>query len=299
MTLWSVSGWLMSVLVLAAATSVCGDVVHALLHVSMKQRGLLAIPGMLHQAHHRFLDTDLTFHDERFWPNVWQHQLPELLMRSLLATVLGVVFGFGDGAVVVVVVVAAVDFVLALAARGRDAFHRPDQLRPPTDGLFVDAAYHAHHHLYPGHFVSAHLQIVDRVLGRLLPLRRRRVVIAGGSRFCADIAEALAAEGADVVRVAPDALADRDVVADADIVVLGYGADVRGAIAYEAVVAGALADRPTKMPPLDVWAVGSSPPWDAAAAAFADRATIRRLRRAPMLGATTTLAMLKRGARDV
>jgi hypothetical protein len=289
--------WLLSLLALLAATSVCGDVLHALLHVSMHRKGILSVPGQMHQAHHRFLDTTLAFHDERFWQNVAQHQFPEFLMRSLIAAGVGSVFGVDDAVIGTVVVIAAVDFVVAVANRGRDAFHRATRPGPPADGLFVDAAYHAHHHLHPDHFVSAHLQVVDRLLGRLLPLADRRVVITGGSAFCADLAAAVSAAGAVVVRVAADAVADAD-FSDADIVVLGHGADVRGRGAYEAVVAAALAAKVSGAP-LDVWAVGSSAPWDAAAMAFSDRAIIRRLRRAPMLGARTTLGLMRRGARDV
>jgi hypothetical protein len=288
------------VVVVAVVVSVLGDLVHALLHLALKAPAPLCWPGLLHQAHHRFLDEQLAFHDERFWRNVLLHQLPELGMRAALTLVVGVVIGVDPVVVGGVAGLFGVECGLTLARRGRDRFHRTARpVPPPATGLLVDAGYHAHHHAFPGYFLGAHVQFVDRLFGRLLPLAHRDVVVVGGSRFCASLTEALEGRGARVCRLADD---DADVIAraaDADILVLGHGAFRRDATSYEAIIAGVLQARQAHALPLEVWAVGDDDVWAARRAAFADRVVLRVLRRAPMLGASSTLFWLTRGARSL
>jgi hypothetical protein len=289
------------VVVIAIVVSILGDLVHALLHASLKAPAPLCWPGRLHLAHHRFLDEQLAFHDERFLRNVLMHQMPELGMRSVLTLFVGIVGQVDPVVVGAVAALFGVECGLAIARRGRDRFHETARpVAPPVPGLWVDAGYHAHHHAFPDHFISAHLQIMDRVLGRLLPLARRDVVIVGGSRFCADLTSALTERGARVRRLAGD---DRpDVVAaaiSADILVLGHGAWRRDATSYEAIVAGVLAARHGHALPLEVWTVGDDAVWAARRGAFADRVVLRVLHRAPMLGTSTTLFWLRRGARTL
>lgn len=291
--------FVLPVLVLAAVATVLGDLVHGLLHAGLEARGPLRWPGLLHLAHHRFLDERLAFHDDRFWRNVALHQLPELVMRSSLSTGVGLVFGVAPEVVAVVVGLFVLECAGAIVRRGRDRLHRPARpVGPPQGGLFVDANYHAHHHAFPGYFLSAHLQVVDRLLGRLLPLAGRAVVVIGGSRFCAGLASALEAEGATVRCMADDAIEIEGPggVAAADIVVLGHGAGRRDGVAYEAILAETLAVRAAPLP-LEVWAVGDDEAWAGRRGLFADRVVLRVLRRAPMIRPTTTLFWLKRGVR--
>lgn len=289
---------MLQVIAVAVVASILGDLVHALLHASLQAPAPLSWPGRLHRAHHRFLDEQLAFHDDRFWRNVVMHQLPELGMRAALTLLVGVVAGVDPVVVGAVAGLFGVECGLAIARRGRDRVHKAARpVAPPARGLFVDAGYHAHHHAFPDHFLSAHVQVVDRVLGRLLPLTDRNVVVVGGSRFCTDLTDALAARGARVRRLADD---DPDVVAAAaatDILVLGHGAWRRDTTAYEAIVAGALDARHGHALPLEVWAVGDDPAWAARRNAFADRVVLRLLHRAPMLGASSMLFWLTRGAR--
>jgi hypothetical protein len=293
-------GFALQVVAVALLASILGDLVHALLHASLQAPAPLCWPGRLHRAHHRFLDEQLAFHDDRFWRNVVMHQLPELGLRATLTLLLGVVAGVDPVVVGAVAGLFGVECGLAIARRGRDGFHTATRpVAPPARGLFVDSGYHAHHHAFPDHFLSAHVQVVDRVLGRLLPLTNRDVVVVGGSRFCADLTAALAARGARVHRLADD---DPGVVAAAaatDILVLGHGAWRRDKTAYEAIVAAALAARHGYALPLEVWAVGDDAVWAARRNAFADRVMLRLLHRAPMLGATATLFLLARGARTL
>jgi hypothetical protein len=293
-------GFALQVVVVAVVASMLGDVVHALLHASLNAPPPLCWPGRLHLAHHRFLDEQLAFHDERFWRNVLMHQLPELGMRSFLTLIVGVAWGVDPTVVGVVAGLFGIECGVAIARRGRDRFHRSARpVGPPAAGLFVDAAYHAHHHAFPDAFVSAHLQLVDRLLGRLLPLTGRTVVVVGGSRFCAELTGALEHRGARVRRFADEDPALAASAADADILVLGHGAFRRDAASYEAILAGALAARHGHALPLEVWAIGDDEVWAARREAFADRVVLRVLRRAPVLGASTTLFWLSRGVRSL
>jgi hypothetical protein len=294
--------FLASLLLLMLATSVVGDVIHALLHVSLRQRGILRWPGLLHQSHHDWLDEELAFHDEGFWRNIALHQIPEVMLRLVVATVLSLAFAVDGHVLGALAVVSGFDFAFTVTRRGRDAFHavrRP--VGPPAAGIVVDGAYHALHHAHPEHFLSAHVQVLDRLLGRLLPLRGRRVVVTGGSAFCAQLVDALTGEGAIVARQADDAI-DSGAIAAADIVVLGHGASWRDERAYEAILTAALASRSatsSAVLPLDVWAIGDDDAWQARRGAFADRVILRKLRGAQALGAATTLFWLKRGVRDL
>ncbi len=292
--------FLASLAALLVATSVIGDGIHALLHVSLRGRGPWRWPGLLHHSHHLFLDEQLAFHEERYRLNVALHQVPELLMRLLVATVIALAVDLDSDVLGALAAVAGIDFGMVVMRRGRDRFHptrRP--VGPPASGIVVDSAYHAFHHAFPEHFLAAHLQLVDRVLGRLLPLQGRRVVVVGASSYGADLAVALSTEGADVAHQAEDAI-DVEAIGAADVVVLGHGAGWRDHRAYEAILAAALAKRPAaSVLPLDVWAIGEDSAWLARRAVFADRVILRQLRRGPDLGATTTLFWLKRGARDL
>jgi hypothetical protein len=275
-----------------------GDVVHAALHASLRAPPPLSWPGLLHRAHHRFLDEKLAFHEEHFWLNVIMHQLPELGMRSFLTLVVGVGLGVDPTVVGVVVGLFGIECGVAIARRGRDRFHRSERpVGPPAAGFFVDAAYHAHHHAFPDAFVSAHFQLVDRLLGRLLPLRGRVAVVVGGSGFCAELTGVLEGRGALVRRFSDDDSAVVGCAASADILVLGHGAFRRDATSYEAIIAGALAARHDQALPLEVWAIGDDPSWAARRGAFADRVVLRTLRRGPVLGASATLFWFSRGVR--
>lgn len=294
----SVVSTMLQVVVLALSTSVLGDVVHALLHLSLRLPAPLCWPGLLHQSHHRFLDEQLRFHDDRFLRQLLLHQIPEALMRTVVTFVIADVVGFADVVVVAVVALWWWSCLRATLLRGRDADHPEDRpLPPPTSSVVVDGSYHALHHAFPEHFFGAHVGLVDIVFGRLLPLRGRRAVVVGGSIFCRALAGALRAQGADVVAVGADDAAVH-VDADVDVLVLGHGSDRRDASAYEAIIARVVTARTSSLP-LEVWAVGDAPAWAARAGLFDDRVILRRLHRAPMLGARATLFMLRRGARSL
>lgn len=306
-------------LLLLAATVAC-DVVHALLHVvnhaaararvsrSSAARALsrpLALLASLHQSHHEFLDRALRFHDQRLLKNLACHQLPELLMRVAVVAVAARVLDVDAAIAAAAVALAAVDFVVAVATRGRDAFHngtdngaRP--LHAPRSRVFVDDTYHAMHHAYPDHFLSAHVQLLDRLLGRLLPLQDRVVVVVGGSAFCGDLSDELFAHGARVVRLSTSAL-DRadadDALRTADVVVCGQGASLRGDASYEVLLTRAQRMHAGRPLPLEVWTIGGDATFAARAPLLLDGHTVlRQLGRAPQLGAKKTLSLLRRGA---
>ena len=278
--------------------SVVGDVVHVVLHRSERLPAPLCWPSRLHRAHHRFLDRELRFHDAHFWPNVLAHQLPEMATRMLASGILLAAFGAPPLTSGMVLGFWAADAMGAIRRRGRDRFHpegRP--LPPPSTSWWVDAPYHALHHAHHDACLAAHLKVVDVVLGTVTPLEGRRAVVIGGSRFCAEMVEALQAHGARPLRRDAEAIDDDD-LRDIDILLLGHGAGHRDACSYEALIGRALAARTSPLP-LDVWAVGHDEGWEARAPMFDDRIIRRRLRRAPMMGAQTSLRLLQRGVRQL
>lgn len=306
----------MVVLVLA---SVVGDVVHLALHKSESMPAPLCWPSRLHMAHHAFYDDALRFQERLYERNLWLHQLPELGTRLVASAVLGWWLGltpFGAG---LVVGVWCTDAAWSVVRRGRDRFHLGQATPPSSTMWWVDAGYHARHHVSTDVAYGAHFSVIDMVLGTTIALRDRRVVVVGGSQFCADLCDALDDVGARWERLAADTLTspatpplaggdasawvegarvERPMLGDVDVLVLGQGAHQRDASSYEAFVTLAL-DQRNRPLPLEVWALGSSPAWEARAPMFSDRVLLRRLRRAPMLGARRTLSLIRRGARQV
>ena len=289
-----------AVLGVLLAVSVLGDVIHALLHrwAGSRHRALRWLAAR-HGAHHRFLPPALVHDDAWLWSSLVQHQLPELAMRLLLTALVAWALGVDDAVRAVAWGACALDLPLVLWRRGRDPWHRGGAARPTHRWLMVDGGYHAMHHAFPRAFLSAHVQVLDRLLGTLLPLERRRVVLMGSSRFVADLHRALDAAGADILRAAEDAVGD-DELATAEVLVLGHGAGSRGPCAYEALIARALRARPARLVPLEVWAIGDDDAWRARAPLVGEgRVSLRRLVRAPRLGASVTLALLRRGVVNV
>lgn len=286
--------------VVGVVASVVCDVVHGLLHLAAhSKQPLFRAIASLHQTHHDFLDRSLAFHDQRLWKNLLCHQLPELLMRGFVLFVVAAAFGVAHDVYAAAVVVCLVDCAVAVATRGRDAFHRASSpLLPPRSRLFVDDRYHALHHAFPDHFLSAHLPLLDVLLGRLLPLKGRRVVVIGGSSFCADLFFACVDRGCFVVRASEDDIAD-DVLADADVVVLGHGADHRGTGSYEEILTRAQRLHTDRLLPLEVWAVGIDDAWRARWPLLVDERTVLRHLYSLRLGAPNILRLLTRGARSV
>ncbi len=284
--------------VVAVVASVVCDVVHALLHVaSHQQHRALRFIASLHQTHHDFLDRSLSFHDEGLGRNLLCHQLPELLMRSAVTCVVGAVFDAEFAVKGALVVICVVDCAVVVARRGRDAFHTSTRpLSPPRSRLLVDDRYHALHHAFPDHFLSAHLPLLDVVAGRLLPLRGRRVVIVGASAWCHSLFAALQPI-TDTLLVRASELRAAD-FAGADLVVLGHGADVRGDTSYEALLATLQGQQRRRLLPLEVWTVGDDPAWRARWQLLVDERTVlRQVHHGTRFDARVALFFFARGAR--
>ena len=288
-------------LLLLLLTTVVCDVVHALLHAAQHtQVRVFRALASLHQEHHEFLDRALRFHDSRLARNLVRHQLPELGMRVAVVVIIGWL-GSVDAVVVAAgVLLCVLDLAFVVALRGRDLFHRAQRAVPaPSSGIFVDGSYHSLHHAFPDHFLAAHIQILDRVLGRLLPLRDRSVVVVGASAYATDLARACSAAHARVTQIDVEQLSEA-LLEQADVVVLGTGAGSRGPSSYETLLLRAQRAHRRRLLPLEVWTVGTNAAWAARQHLLVDdRTVLRTLKRGSVLGATTTLALLRRGLRSV
>ncbi len=291
--------WSRLVLLLA---SVLGDVVHAFLHwaddvadddghpLPAWLRPILRGLGGLHRRHHVWIDRGFAVHPERFVGNVVFHQVPEQLMQVGLCGAVVHVLGFDVGVWLFCVAHLGVRFVDVLRKDGLDRDHEAvPPLSRPRGGAFVDASFHALHHVFPRHFLSARVVVVDRILGTLVPLRHQRVLVIGTSRFAAELAVACAAAGAVVDAVAAD-VDDHDLV-DVDVLVCAHDAD-----RYVDVVTRAQRARAQALAPLFLFTVGESPSWRAAAPLLVGERTVwRTLVRGPVLGGARALFWMRRG----
>ena len=283
------------------------DGIHAFLHRASHSRSLLLRAlASLHQSHHDFLDRSLRFHDDRLRANLLTHQLPETIMRGLVLSGLTRLTGADPVVGIVGVALVLLDFAGVVARRGRDRWHRDGPLMAPGRGLLVDPDYHLMHHVFPDHFLAAHVQVLDRLLGTLLPLKDRVVVVVGGSLFGHELGLQLTRAGAQVRRVACDPRAASEVAVDdvhlaaADILVFGHGAEDRGDASYEALLARAQTLHAKHVAPLEVWTLDSDAAWEARAPLLVNQRTVlRRIDRAHRLGAAVTLWLLRRGLRSL
>ena len=290
-------------LLLLLLSSVLCDVVHAWLHLAQRSRfQVVRALASLHQEHHEFLDQNLRFHSARLWRNMVRHQLPEFAMRVVMVTAVGRLIASPFVVVGAAALLCGAELVVVVAALGRDYFHpsaRGTGVKVRGSGFFVDVHYHALHHAFPDHFWSGHVQVLDRVFGRMLPLKGRVVVVVGASAFSNALAAACAAEHALVTCVDATALKE-ELLHQADIVVLATGAAARGLDSYEVLLQRAQQAHRARLLPLEIWSVGSSQAWAARQALLVnERTLLRTLKRGPVLGALTTLFLLKRGVRVI
>lgn len=291
--------WSRLVLLLA---SVLGDVVHAFLHWADDAddvdaaarpawlRPALRFFGGLHRRHHVWIDRGFAVHPERFVANVIFHQVPEQLMQVGLCAVVVRALDLDVGVWLFCVAHLGLRFVDVLRKHGLDRDHvATTPLVRPRGGAFVDAPFHALHHVFPRHFLSARVVVVDRVLGTLVPIRHQRVLVIGTSRFATELAAACAAAGAVVDAVAADV--DNDVLKDVDVLVCAHDAD-----RYVDVVTRAQRARAKALAPLFLFTVGESPAWRAAAPLLVGERTVwRTLLRGPVLGGARALWWMRRG----
>ncbi len=246
------------------------DAIHYALHCCLNSRWRwlrrLASP---HQAHHDFCDHQLVYHEEGVVPNVVLHVIPEYATQM---TVCSMAFLLLHSVPVLLVMgIFTAIFLNVIAMRGKDRNH----LHLPTvpvarESLFVQAAYHALHHVYPESYISSYTTLFDIVMGTACQIRGRRVALTGSSgSFGSAMKDRLERAGAVVVPLRfgvdftyNDYSSADSVLATADILVLAHGAKGEQAMQANCDSFLALIDRfkgltRHRQVPVEVWAVGS------------------------------------------
>jgi monoglucosyldiacylglycerol epimerase len=269
---WALWGFTMVLIagLFSLAATVVFDVIHLLLHVLMGRPGLLGRIGALHDAHHKFVDEKLMRHPEWEKANLWMHVVPEYLTQ----VVVGIAFSFVVG--VVPGVLAQVLFLIGFLGnffyyRGYDFNH---ELKGPlpraATHLWVTPSYHLLHHVYPNQFFASYVPLLDKLVGRALPIAGRTFAVTGASgAFGAPLCAMLEKRGARIIRLKHgadwsygDLSGARAALLGADVLVLAHGSKVKDAmqanctsfVDFIELFKSVTKDR---IVPPEVWALGS------------------------------------------
>jgi hypothetical protein len=155
--------------------------------------------------------------------------------------------------------------------RGQDTHHRPLKVIPGRHGrVFVEASYHALHHIHVDCYISSYTTLFDRLMGTCCQLRGRRIAITGASGALGKpMANLLSGAGADVTRIAfqrdytYDDYSRLDaVLSRTDILVLCHGAKGADAMqanchSFVAIIERFKSLTEGRQVPAEIWAVGS------------------------------------------
>lgn len=263
--LYAVQGGLLYML-----TTVGFDVVHYVLHVWERSRSnILRNIAYLHTVHHGFLDQQLNFNTALTTKNLVYHIIPETITKVLVTFV---AWPFTNPFVVVGVLIGILIQVLFVWYRqGKDHNHIDYDVVPaPINGLFVGAAYHGMHHIYPYQYYSSCLTIFDRIFGTGCQLEGKTVALTGASgAIGAPLKELLEKEGMTVIPLKfgadytyQDYSAVDAVLQRSDILILCHGAKGSQAMAANCISFIELIERfrllsRNRLVPPEVWAVGS------------------------------------------
>jgi hypothetical protein len=262
--------WAVESFALYCFATVGFDVIHWLLHACWRSANpLLKAVGGLHHVHHQFLGPSLR-HDDRFiLRNFIQHRMGEFANQVLFTAAAFAVLP--PAPVVLTLIIFTVQFVACTAQRGKDSHHQElAVVKAPLSGVFVDANYHALHHIHPDQYFSSVVTVFDKLFGTGCQVAGRKVVMTGAhGAFGAPLKAILEGQGATVTGLTfgvdygyGDYGRARAALREADILVLAHGSKVKDAMAancdsfVELIELFREETRERRFPP-EVWAVGS------------------------------------------
>ncbi len=246
------------------------DVLHYLFHVCLKSNNkLLKQIGQLHSAHHRFFPATLTIQVEWTQQNLIRHVLFEYLTQ-VFATLLCLLF-LNPIAIFLALIFESGLFLAVCYWRGVDLHHKPYKMLPSyRGGLFVSAAYHALHHVYPNNFYSGYIKVFDYLLGTGLQLKGKRIALTGSQgALGSNMKRLLEKEGAVVtpLKFGIDYQYDnyeniKELLAKTDILFLCHGSKYENAQqancdSFVQMIEIFKTVRKRDLVPAEVWGVGS------------------------------------------
>lgn len=246
------------------------DILHLSLHQLMKSNhAWLKTIGDIHRAHHRFFSSTLTINKDWEDKNLKQHVIVEYVVQ--LVGISSSLLFFPITPVLLASILSTYIFLIAWFNRGADLHHRPiKKLLAYPSRLLVDANYHALHHVYPNHFYSSYLKIIDYLFGSCLPLSGKHIAMTGASgALGSNMKKLLETEGAIVTtfKYGQDYNYDdyeklRPPLIDTDILFLCHGTkyqdtDEANCFSFVKIIELYKAVHKKTITPPEIWAVGS------------------------------------------
>jgi hypothetical protein len=270
MSFWDIVLIVVEAAIVFVVSTTIFDVLHYLLHRWQDSRmPLLRLFSRMHWVHHKFLNLDMKIDPAYRWQNIWCHVIPEYF--TAMAGTLIFLLVFRWEAVAITAAIRTVQLVMTLKEEGMDFNHMSmDRVSAKQGLLWVDANYHAMHHLFPNQFFSSFANVFDLILGTGCQFEGRRFVVTGASgAFGKAISAEIARRGGAVVPLksgrdfsAGHYEAARAALENADVLVLAHGARSEDCWNANYVTFVELIDRFIEigrgrtLPP-EVWAVGS------------------------------------------
>lgn len=157
------------------------DICHYVLHQCLKsKRSWLRTIGRLHLHHHRFLTPSLHIEKSATLPNLRFHIVLEQSIQCL--AILACHLFLPWTAIYIALILQFIILGNILYTRGIDRHHQPQaQLKAYRRPFFVDANYHALHHVYPQYFFSSYIKLLDIILGTAQPLTGKYIALTGAN----------------------------------------------------------------------------------------------------------------------
>lgn len=157
------------------------DIIHYFLHQSAKSKlPLLKQLASIHTPHHLFFTSNLKINHLWQKKNLKQHILLEYLIQIM--GILLCSFFFSLPAIILAILFTTCISSYILFCGGLDKRHtQQDTIQPYRGSIFVDAAYHALHHIYPNKFFSSYIKLLDIILGTGHKLAGKKIVMTGAS----------------------------------------------------------------------------------------------------------------------
>lgn len=175
------------------------DIIHYFLHRLMKSKNpVLRAIGTIHSAHHRFYSSSLKIDKEWADKNFRRHILFEHLVH--IGGILLCLLFFYPAAIVCALILEVSIFINVCINDGVDAHHKSyEKLPAKNGGIFVDAPYHALHHVFPSRYYSSIIKVIDYLLGTGISLTNKKIVMTGANgALGASMKRLLEKEGAKV-----------------------------------------------------------------------------------------------------
>lgn len=246
------------------------DCLHYLFHKCMRSNNkILRRLGQLHSVHHQFYSADLVINESVIKKNLLQHVALEYVVQLLGISLC--IFFFKPIAIMFAALLSTIIFIIVFSLRGIDIHHKPiKQLSYPRGGIFVDAQYHALHHIYPNKFFSSCIKILDMILGTSIQLSGKKIALTGASGALGQqMKKILEKEGATVVcfKYGVDYTYDnydqlKQALSESDILVLCHGskfdyAQQANCDSFIQMIELFKSVRKRDKIPLEIWGVGS------------------------------------------